>query len=89
MPIVYCVQLAASPSPVHTRTELWQGSGYLIEVIEEDRLFKYQVRNFKREDEALAAQIRLQQWGFEDAFIVAYQAGQRISLDVARRAMEK
>jgi hypothetical protein len=58
-------------------------------VVEEDRLFKYQVRNFKREDDALAAQIRLQNWGFEDAFIVAYRAGQRIPLETARRAREK
>ncbi|RME96084.1 MAG: hypothetical protein D6772_12375, partial [Bacteroidetes bacterium] len=86
-PVIYCVQLAASPSPLHTQSELWQGSGYLIEVLEEDHMFKYQVRNFKREDEAFAAQIRLQRWGFEDAFIVAYRAGQRISLEEARRGM--
>lgn len=88
MPIQFSVQLAASPQPVHTGTNLWQNSGFLIEVIEESRLFKYQVRNFKTMDEAFAAQLKLQQWGFEDAFIVAYQGGQRIALETARQLSE-
>ena len=83
--ITYCIQLAASPRPVDTSHPRWSNTGYMIEVVREDQLFKYQARNFTSLQQAFEARLLLQNRGFPDAFIVAYRAGGRISLEEARR----
>ena len=50
--LTYCVQLAASPRPLNTRIAPWTDSNYLIEVLQESDLYKYQVRNFTKFDAA-------------------------------------
>jgi len=83
--IAYGVQLAAAPNPLNTQDPLWLGSSYLIEVVQEDQMFKYQVRNLKNMESAFATRLALQNQGFKDAFIVAYYQGKRISLAEARQ----
>lgn len=85
--IVFCVQLAASAQPIDTRQSRWREAGYLIEVVQEGNMYKYQARNFSNYEEALQARIQLQTSGFADAFIVAYQRGERITLEQARKVM--
>jgi N-acetylmuramoyl-L-alanine amidase len=83
--IQFNVQLAASNRPVDTSHEKWHTTGYLIEVIQEDQLYKYQARNFSTLQSAFEARLLLQARGFPDAFIVAYKNGKRISLEQARK----
>jgi N-acetylmuramoyl-L-alanine amidase len=83
--VVFCVQLAASPRPTDVQSGKWQSSGYLIQVVQEEDLYKYQVRNFKQLEAAMEARIQLQNNGFPDAFIVAYHQGKRISMADAKK----
>lgn len=87
--IHFCVQLAASPRPLNTSGSHWQNTEYLIEVIQEQSLYKYQVRAFPTLREAMTARFALRSNGFTDAFIVAYKGKQRISLEEARRELER
>ena len=61
----------------------------MIEIIQENHLFKYQIKNLNTLEEAFATQVRLQTAGFRDAFIVAYNNGQRIRMEEARKLMEQ
>ena len=86
--IQFNVQLAASPSPIDISDPKWRSTGYLIEVINEDHLYKYQARNFSTLQSAFEARLLLQSKGFADAFIVAYKNGKRISMEEAKRVLE-
>ena len=85
--ISFAVQLAASPQPLDATQPQWHNLGFLIEIVEEDRMFKYQARNFQTWASAFQAKLLLQQKGFPDAFIVAYQRGQRIPMQDARQQL--
>lgn len=83
VPIYFAVQLAASKTPQPTQVARWRNLGYAIEVIEENGLYKYQARNFPDLQAAQQAKNTLKKKGFSDAFLVAYQGGQRISISQA------
>ena len=85
--IQFHVQLAASPSPLNTNTAKWQNLGYLIEITLENKLYKYQARNFPSIQEAIIAKRRLQNKGFKDAFVVSYKNGKRIPIEQARKEL--
>ncbi|MEL7223048.1 MAG: N-acetylmuramoyl-L-alanine amidase, partial [Bacteroidota bacterium] len=87
--VFFSVQLAASPQLLETNTPLWKNTGFLIEVHQEDDLYKYQVRNLKSTQAAFAARKALHSQGFTDAFLVAYRNGRRISLGEAEQLLEK
>ena len=53
-------------------------------MLQEESMYKYQVRNFTQLSAATNVKYSVQQQGFPDAFIVAYHHGQRISLEQAR-----
>ncbi|MBI5914369.1 MAG: N-acetylmuramoyl-L-alanine amidase [Bacteroidetes bacterium] len=76
--IQYRVQLAASPTHFDTSTGKWAKVEYLIEVTEENNLFKYQVRNFATLEAANSAKQKLRSLGFNDAFVAYYQNGKRV-----------
>ncbi len=86
-PVQFTVQLAASPKPLNTTASPWRDVRYPIEVIQEDNLYKYQVRNFQKMDQALNARFHLRASGFTDAFIVAYKGKKRISIPQAKREL--
>lgn len=83
----FSVQLAASPVPLDTRQAPWTSMDYLIEVVQEDLLYKYQVTNLKTTAQAFKVKLHLQTIGFKDAFIVSYNHHQRIGLAEARRLL--
>lgn len=76
--IQFRVQLAASPKLLDVNQGKWTKVEYLIQVIEEKGLYKYQVVNFATESEALEVKAKLRALGFSDAFVVVYQNGERI-----------
>ncbi|NUQ24460.1 MAG: N-acetylmuramoyl-L-alanine amidase [Saprospiraceae bacterium] len=83
--ISFFVQLAAAPQPMDTGQPRWRNTGFLIEVVQEDNMYKYQVREFNTYQQAFEGKLILQSAGFPDAFIVAYKNGRRISLEQARQ----
>ena len=82
--IQFHVQLAAAPQPLDTNTEKWRTLGYLVEIVLEDDMYKYQARNFAGLRHAFDAKVWLRAKGFPDAFVVAYKKGKRISLEQAK-----
>ena len=76
--VQFCIQLAASPTLLNVNRGKWTRISETVEVIEEGRLYKYQVRNFASFEAAEKVRHRLRSKGFHDAFIVAYKNGQRI-----------
>lgn len=76
--IQYRVQLAASPKQLDVNSGKWARVDYLIQVIEENGLYKYQVVNFATQEEANDAKTKLRALGFSDAFVVNYRNGIRI-----------
>ena len=85
--LMFSIQLAASPRPVDTSDPRWSNTGYVVEVVKESNLFKYQARNFATLQHAFEARLLLQSKGFPDAFIVAYRNGERVSMEEVRRLM--
>jgi N-acetylmuramoyl-L-alanine amidase len=85
--ISFGIQLAASPNPLDTNLEKWRQIRYLVEMVRENNLYKYQARNFSNFEEVVLARSYLRDMGFPDAFIVAYKNGQRIPLDQAKREL--
>lgn len=78
-PIQYRVQIAASPTKINTQEERWQDIPYIVEVIWENNMNKYQIRNLRNFEEADRIRIEMLHKGFLGAFIIAYQDGRRLS----------
>ena len=76
--IHFCVQLAASPTLLNVGSGKWTNVTHTVEVIQEAKLYKYQVRNFATLDEANSVKSQLRSKGFNDAFVVAYKEGKRV-----------
>jgi len=87
-PVQFRVQLAASPREINMTGGKWENTLYLVEVLREDGMYKYQARNFHSLEEASQAKQILQQRGFRDAFVVAYQQGTRIKMSEATKLMK-
>lgn len=85
--IQFLVQLVASGQPQNTTEERWRNLPYIIEVVQEEQLFKYRARSFKNLDEAVAAKQYLRAHGFSQAFVVPLLNGKRITLEEARALM--
>jgi N-acetylmuramoyl-L-alanine amidase len=81
----YRVQIAASPEPLLVTDERWGHISRPVELVEEDRLYKYQMCGAGSLKEAVALRRQLQRAGFMDAFVVIYRGAARISLEEARR----
>ena len=83
--IQYKVQLAASKTSLDTSRGRWLNiSEYLIEVVREKGLLKYQARGFDSFAQANAARRDLDKRGFKGAWVVAYKNGEEISISKAK-----
>jgi N-acetylmuramoyl-L-alanine amidase len=60
-----------------------------IFTIHQAGLYKYQIGSFSGIDDAFSKQSKIRKRGFKDAFVVAYQNGERITIDAARKIVEK
>ncbi|MGK0364708.1 MAG: N-acetylmuramoyl-L-alanine amidase [Saprospiraceae bacterium] len=86
--IQYRVQLAASKKSLDTSKGRWLNiPEYLIEVVREKGLLKYQARGFYSFAQANAARHELGVRGFEGAWIVAYKRGEKISISQAKEEL--
>lgn len=86
--VQYRVQLAASKNSLDTSKGRWlRIPEYLVEVINEAGLLKYQARGFYSFTQANAARKELTRRGFKGAWVVAYKNGQKISIQEAKREL--
>lgn len=85
LPIQYRVQLAASDKKLNTNTSKWQDMPYIVEIIWENNLHKYQIRNIPTFQQAEKIRIEMMRRGFTQAFITAYQGSKRIPVTAARK----
>ncbi len=79
------VQIAASPQPLLITDQRWGLITQPVELVEEDRLYKYQVCGASNLEEAVALRRQMQRAGFMDAFVVIYRGKERISLEEAQQ----
>lgn len=78
--MVYRVQIAASVNkPIQNQTKLWSGIDDL-EVVNEASMHKYLTGQFSQIALAEAHKNKMRAKGFKGAFVVAYQAGNRVKL---------
>ncbi|MEM8524155.1 MAG: N-acetylmuramoyl-L-alanine amidase [Bacteroidota bacterium] len=78
-PIQFRVQIAASKTKLTLREDRWQRMPYIVEVVWEGNMHKYQIRNLDTFDEAQRVRTQMLHKGFMGAFIVAYKDGRRLS----------
>ncbi len=78
--VQFKVQLASASSRLKTTSKKWSKIKFPIEIKKENGNFKYLAGNFKSLKEAKQAQKKLRSIGFKDAFVVAYQGGNKIKL---------
>lgn len=85
--VVLSVQIFTSPTPVDVNSARFKGEK--VRSYSQDGLYKYVVGEWKSMDEASSQQRRLRQAGFEGAFVVAFQNGNRITVQEARELLSK
>jgi len=83
----FSVQVAASTAPLATDSPQWQQIEDL-KIQEEKNLYKYVAGSFEQYEQAAESRQALTKLGFKGAFVVAYKDGKRVSLKVARAAVE-
>jgi N-acetylmuramoyl-L-alanine amidase len=85
--MVFKVQLAASSGVLDTRSGKWTRLSYPVDIVPEGGMNKYQIPapNGYWHAEEIRSQARTA--GFEDAFIVVYQNGQKIPLPAAKQQL--
>lgn len=81
--IHYRIQLSASKNRLDTKENRWQNIPYSVELIWEDDLHKYQIRNIRNFQEADRIRTEMINRGFSGAFIIAYKGSEKISIQEA------
>jgi len=78
---VYRIQIGAFKAALSD--EVFNGVDKVIPFTGKDGLIRYMTGSFTEYKDAISYQAQMKARGFEDAFIVTYKNGERISLDVA------
>jgi len=78
-PIQYRVQIAASKNKLNFQEERWRNLSYIVEIVWESEMHKYQIRNLESFEHADRVRIQMLHKGFMGAFIVAYKDGRRLT----------
>lgn len=82
--VVYKVQLASSSERIPTSTGIWKSVSD-VECVQSDSTYKYMIGEHRTITMAAKRQSYWRSKGFKEAFVVAYQNGQKISLTEAVR----
>lgn len=85
--LVFKVQLAASSGSLDTRSGKWTRLTFPFDIVPEGGMNKYQIPAPNGYWHAEEIRNQAKTAGFEDAFIVAYQNGQKIPLPVAKQQL--
>lgn len=86
--VTYRVQFLASPKPLSDGNKAFKGVvGY--EVYQQDGTYRYTMGNEATTKAAVRIQYELRKKGFEDAFVIAFHNGKRISIQQAREMEEQ
>ena len=80
--IEFCVQLAASAKKENLNSTRWRNIQNLS-VRFENKMYKYQITGITSYSEASKAKDQMKSRGFKEAFIVAYNNGNRIDVSEA------
>lgn len=80
--VIFKIQLATASKDM-SQTPRWKNIENL-EVIKENTVFRYFKTDINTYDEAVSTLKKLKTSGFNDAFIVAYRHGKRVSLEEAK-----
>lgn len=83
-PLVFKVQFLTSPRKIE-QSDKRLSKAPSVEMYEHNGLFKYTSGQFATINAAQKHQQQLKQQGYSDAFVVAFENGQRISMDEARK----
>ena len=85
--IQFKIQLAVSAKLLNTKGGKWDQLRYSVEVREEQGVYKYLAIGFPNYQAAVNAKSLLRQQGFTEAFVVAYQKGDRLQVTKARKIL--
>lgn len=85
--LVFKVQLAASSGVLDTRSGKWTRLSHSVDIVPEGGMNKYQIPAPNGYWHAEEIRNQAKTAGFEDAFIVVYQNGQKIPLPVAKQQL--
>lgn len=86
--VTYRVQFLVSPKPLQPGDKKFKGvEGY--EMYKQDGTYRYTLGNCATTKEAAKTQYEVRKKGFDDAFVIAFYNGQRISIQQAREMLEK
>lgn len=85
--ILFKVQLAASSNQLNTQSGNWLRISYPIEIMAEGGIHKYQILAPSGYWQAEEIKKQVHALGFPDAFIVAYQNGQKIAVASAKQQL--
>jgi len=86
--IVFKVQIITSKSAIRLTSENFNGIKNVKRYVG-GSLYKYTVGETSDLENVIALQIEMQKKGFKDAFVVAFEAGKRISLKEAKKLLKQ
>ncbi|MBY5958865.1 N-acetylmuramoyl-L-alanine amidase [Membranicola marinus] len=78
----FCVQLAATPKKANLSASKWRNIQNLS-IRYEKGMYKYQITGIEKYSDANKMKDRMKQRGFEGAFVVAYNNGNRVDISEA------
>lgn len=86
--VTYRVQFLVSPKPLQPGDKKFKGvEDY--EMYKQDGTYRYTLGNCATTKEAAKIQYEIRKKGFDDAFVIAFHNGQRISIQQAKEMLEK